>query len=245
MVDEAREHHVRAIVAVGTAGLRTASNRDEVVAAIEDATGVTVDTISGEEESRLAYLAVRADLASSDGALVVFDTGGGSTQFTFGHGAEVEDRFSVDVGAVRYTERFGLASAVSTDALQAALDTIASDLDRLEGRPAPDALVAMGGAVTNITAVKLGLDPYDPDAVHGAILERADVDRQIEQYRSRDADARRTIVGLQPKRADVILAGACIVRTVMEKLGQDRVTVSDRGLRHGLLIERFGSSTHP
>ena len=96
------------------------------------------------------------------------------------------------------------------------------------GRPAPDALVGMGGAITNITAVKLGLDPYDPDAVHGAILERADIDRQIELYRSRDADARRTIVGLQPKRADVILAGACIVRTVMEKLGQDTVTVSAR-----------------
>jgi exopolyphosphatase / guanosine-5'-triphosphate,3'-diphosphate pyrophosphatase len=96
---------------------------------------------------------------------------------------------------------------VSTDALQAALDAIASDLDRLDGRPAPDALVAMGGAVTNITAVKLGLDPYDPDAVHGAILERADIDRQIEQYRSRDTEARRTIVGLQPNRADVILAG--------------------------------------
>ena len=242
MVEEASEHHARAIVAVGTAWLRTASNRDDVVAAIEAATGVTVNAVSGEEESRLAYIAVRADLRLTDGALVVFDTGGGSSQFTFGQGAEVEERFSVDVGAVRYTERFGLDSAVSTDALQEALDAIASDLHRLDGRPAPDALVAMGGAVTNITAVKLGLDPYDPDAVHGAILERADIDRQIEQYRSRDADARRTIVGLQPKRADVILAGACIVRTVMDKLGQDRVTVSDRGLRHGLLIERFGSS---
>ena len=127
------KHHAQAIVAVGTAGLRTASNRDEVVAAIEAATGVTVDTISGEEESRLAYLAVRADLRSGDGALVVFDTGGGSTQFTFGHGAEVDERFSVDVGAVRYTERFGLDAAVSTEALQAALDAIASDL-RSPGR---------------------------------------------------------------------------------------------------------------
>jgi exopolyphosphatase/guanosine-5'-triphosphate,3'-diphosphate pyrophosphatase len=245
MVDEASLHDARAIVAVGTAWLRTAKNRDDVVAAIESATGVTINTLSGEEESRLAYLAVRADLSLPDGALVVFDTGGGSTQFTFGHGAEVEDRFSVDVGAVRYTERFGLASAVSTDALQEALDAIASDLHSLDGRRAPDLLVGMGGAITNITAVKLGLDPYDPDAVHGAILERVDIERQIEQYRSRDADARRTIVGLQPKRADVILAGACIVRTVMEKLGQDRLTVSDRGLRHGLLIERFGSSARP
>ncbi len=242
MVEEAWHHHAQAIVAVGTAGMRSAGNRDEVVAAIEAATGITVDVISGEEESRLAYLAVRADLGSDEGALVVFDTGGGSTQFTFGDGAEVGDRFSVEVGAVRYTERFGLDAAVSTETLHAAMDAIASDLHRLEGRPAPDAIVGMGGAMTNITAVKLGLERYDPDAVQGAILDRADIDRQIEMYRTRDLDARRTIVGLQPKRADVILAGACIVRTVMEMLGQHTVTVSDRGLRHGLLGERFGAS---
>ena len=118
MVEEAWQHHAQAIVAVGTAGLRAAGNRDEVVAAIEAATGVTVATISGEEESRLAYLAVRAHFPSADGALVVFDTGGGSSQFTFGRGTEVEDRFSVDVGAVRYTERFGLDGAVSTETLR-------------------------------------------------------------------------------------------------------------------------------
>ncbi len=240
MVEEARQHHAQAIVAVGTAGLRAAGNRDDVVATIEAATGVTVDIISGEEESRLAYLAVRADLEAGDGALVVFDTGGGSTQFTFGHGAEVDDRFSVEVGAVRYTERFGLDTAVSNETLRAAIEAITSDLTRLEGMPAPAALVGMGGAMTNITAVKLGLAPYDPDAVHGATLERADIDRQIEMYRTRDLEARRTIVGLQPKRADVILAGACIVRTVMALLEQHTVTVSDRGLRHGLLRERFG-----
>ena len=131
MVEEAWQHHAQAIVAVGTAGLRAAGNRDDVVAAIEAATGITVDIISGEEESRLAYLAVRADLGSGDGALVVFDTGGGSTQFTFGHGAEVDDRFSVEVGAVRYTERFGLDTAVSTETLQRR-----HGRDRLRSHPA-------------------------------------------------------------------------------------------------------------
>jgi exopolyphosphatase/guanosine-5'-triphosphate,3'-diphosphate pyrophosphatase len=97
----------------------------------------------------------------------------------------------------------------------------------------------MGGAVTNIAAVKHGLATYDPAVVQGTVLDRAEIDRQIELYRSRDADARRTIVGLQPKRAEVILAGACIVRTVMEKLGKDTLTVSDRGLRHGVLAECF------
>jgi len=241
MVDEARGHHVRAIAAVGTAGVRSARNRDAFVAAAEAATGVRVDPISGDEESRIAYLAVRADLHLPEAAmLVAFDTGGGSSQFTFGRGADVVESFSVDVGALRYTERFGLAGAVSSETLSAALDAISSDLHRLEGRSSPDILVGMGGAITNMTAVKLGLDPYDPDAVQGATLERSDVDAQIQRYRTLDAAARRSITGLQPNRAEVILAGACIVRTVMDELRQERLTVSDRGLRHGVLLARFG-----
>jgi len=152
----------------------------------------------------------------------------------------VDERFSVDVGAVRYTERFGLDRAVSAEVLREAMTAISADLSRLDGRPVPDALVAMGGAVTNITAVMHSLATYDPTVVQGSVLDRAEIDRQIELYRSLDADARRAIVGLQPKRAEVILAGACIVRTVMEKLGKQRFTVSDRGLRHGVLAERFG-----
>ena len=85
---------------------------------------------------------------------------------------------------------------------------------------------------------------YDPDVVQGTVLDRGQIDRQLELYRARDADARRSIIGLQPKRADVILAGVCIVRTVMDKLGSDSLTVSDRGLRHGVLAERFGTASY-
>lgn len=240
MVEEARGAGVRAITAVGTAGLRIAGNRDDVLAAIREGAGVTVEVIPGEEESRLAYLAVKAGLDLAEGSLVVFDTGGGSSQFTFGTGERVDERFSLDVGAVRYTERFGLAEQVSPEVLAEVLEAISADLSRLDGRPVPDALVGMGGAVTNIAAVNHGLAVYDPDVVQGSVLDRVEVDRQIELYRSRDADGRRAIVGLQPKRAEVILAGACIVRTVMDKLGQQTLTVSDRGLRHGVLLERFG-----
>jgi exopolyphosphatase/guanosine-5'-triphosphate,3'-diphosphate pyrophosphatase len=241
MVNEAKRHGVRAMAAVGTAGLRIASNGSDVVAAIQARTGVHVEVISGEEEGRLAYVAARAGLGLSKGSLVVFDTGGGSSQFTFGHDATVDERFSVDVGAVRYTERYRLDRAVSPDLLREAMAAIAADLARIDGRAVPDALVAMGGAVTNITAVMHRLASYDPAVVQGSVIDRAEIDRQIELYRSRDADARRTIVGLQPKRAEVILAGACIVRTVMDKLGKKSFTVSDRGLRHGVLAERFGA----
>jgi exopolyphosphatase/guanosine-5'-triphosphate,3'-diphosphate pyrophosphatase len=78
--------------------------------------------------------------------------------------------------------------------------------------------------------------------VQGTVLDRAEIDRQIELYRTKDAEGRRQIVGLQANRAAVILAGACIVRCILTKLGSDTLTVSDRGLRHGLLVERFAHS---
>jgi len=243
MAAEAGSDGALAIAAVGTAAFRSARNRDAVVAAIADRTGIRVEVIQGNEESRLAYLAVKTGVGLGAGALAVFDTGGGSTQLTFGHGDRVDERFSIDVGAVRYTERFGLARAVNDATLEAALAAISADLTRLDGRPPVDALVAMGGSITNIAAVSHGLATYDPDVVQGTVLDLEEIDRQVELYRTSDLEARRQIVGLQPTRADVILAGACIVRTVMDKLGRDSLTVSDRALRHGLLDERFGDDT--
>jgi len=243
MAAEAGSDGALAIAAVGTAAFRSARNRDAVVAAIADRTGIRVEVIQGNEESRLAYLAVKTGVGLGAGALAVFDTGGGSTQLTFGHGDRVDERFSIDVGAVRYTERFGLARAVNDATLEAALAAISADLTRLDGRPPVDALVAMGGSITNIAAVSHGLATYDPDVVQGTVLDLEEIDRQVELYRTSDLEARRQIVGLQPTRADVILAGACIVRTVMDKLGRDSLTVSDRALRHGLLDEQFGDDT--
>ncbi|HVM57647.1 MAG TPA: hypothetical protein VMT74_09300 [Gaiellaceae bacterium] len=240
MVEEARRDGVLAIAAVGTAGLRMASNSAELVDAVRDRCGITVEVISGDEEGRLAYLAATSVLGLPHGSLVAFDSGGGSSQFTFGHGRTVDERFSVDVGAVRFTERYGLDEAVSEEALGEALAAIAADLTRLDGRPVPDAVVGMGGTVTNLAAVMHGLAVYDADVVQGTVIDRAEIDRQIELYRTRSAEERRAVVGLQPQRADIILAGACIVRTVVSKLGSQSFTVSDRGVRHGVLVDRFG-----
>ena len=241
MVAEAKRAGALAVAAVGTAGLRMAPNASDFVEAVRARTGVEVEVVSGEEEARLAYLAATSSLPTARGSLTVFDTGGGSSQFTFGRDRHVQEQFSVPVGAVRYTERYGLAQAVGEDSLKEALDAIDRDLAALEGRAEPDALIGMGGALTNMAAVKHKLATYDPDVVQGTLLDRAEVDRQLDLYRTYGADERGRIVGLQAGRADVILAGACIVRTVLTKLGVDSLTVSDRGLRHGLLADRFGS----
>jgi exopolyphosphatase / guanosine-5'-triphosphate,3'-diphosphate pyrophosphatase len=240
MATEARGNHASALVAVGTMGMRNAGNSDDFIARVRERTGVTIEVIPGEEEARLAYLAAVAGLGLTGGRRVVFDTGGGSTQFTIGDGRTVEEQFSVNVGAVRLTSEFGLDGPITRERLDEALSAVAGEFSRLDGAAPPEALVGMGGAITNMTAVMLGLATYDPEAVQGCALSRAAVDRQIELYRAYDVERRREIVGLQPRRADVILAGACVVRTVMDKLGMDALTASDRGLRHGVLLERFG-----
>jgi exopolyphosphatase / guanosine-5'-triphosphate,3'-diphosphate pyrophosphatase len=240
MLAEARENGVLAVACVGTAALRIASNTLSVVESIRERLGVSVQVVTGEEESRLAYLAVSSGVGVADGRVVVFDTGGGSSQFTFGRGGEVEERFSVNVGAVSYTERFGLDQVVDDVTIEEARRALSEDLGSLDGRTSPDALVGMGGAMTNITAVSLALGRYDPDVVQGAIVTAEEVERQIALYRSKGQEERRSIVGLQDNRAPVILAGALIVSTVLQKLGKESLVVSDRGLRHGLIRERFG-----
>lgn len=240
LVQDARRAGPVEIVAVGTAGLRQASNRDVFLDAVLGRCGVQVEVISGADEARLAYRAAVSTLPLVGDHLLVYDSGGGSSQFTFGSGNAIEDQFSLDVGAVRFTERFGLAGVVSRETVDAAIAAISAELARIEGRARPDMVIGIGGTATNLAAVSHALASYDPDVVHGTTVDTVEVERQIELYRQRSTEERRSVPGLQPARAPVILAGACIMRAILSRTGQDRVTVSDRGLRHGVLAERFG-----
>jgi len=233
----AREHGADEIVCVGTMALRNAKNTCEFVQLVKDTSGVTLTVIPGEEEARLSYLAVLSGLALQDGKLAIFDTGGGSTEFVFGEGSAVSKRFSVDLGAIYITEKFFGAGQASQEDVANAL----AEIDRMLAEKAvagPVAqLVGMGGNVTSMGAVKHKMAQYDPDVIQGSTLTLADIEEQISAYSSRTIDQRREIVGLQPKRADVILAGACIVKVIMSRLGVDKLTISDRGLRHGLAFD--------
>ena len=243
MVEEAKHEEVRAIVAVGTAALRKATNASDVVRAIEERARIAVEVITGDQEADLAYKGARSTFRAQHGSFVVFETGGGSSQFTFVTANAMVDRFSINVGAAKYTEQFKLDRSVSSDAwLAEAMTAISADLAKLDNRSPPDVLIGLGGAVTNLAAVYHALATYDPRVIEGTVLDRTIVDKQIELYRTRNADDRRSIIGLQKSRAEVILAGACIVRCVMAKLGMSRLVVSDKGLRHGVLEERFGYS---
>ena len=128
MAGEAERDGVEAIAAVGTAWMRIASNSAELVEAVRKGSGVEIEVIPGEEEARLAYLAATSGLGVTSGSLVVFDTGGGSSQFTFGAPGRIDEQFSVNVGAARFTEQFGLDRAVSAEVVAEARRAIAADL---------------------------------------------------------------------------------------------------------------------
>lgn len=237
---KAKELGADQIVSVGTMALRKAGNSAEFVEKVKKACGVEVQIIPGEEEARLSYLAILSGLPlEKDADLVVFDTGGGSTEFIYGKGTEMVKRFSVNLGAVRITENYLKADPVSCDDVKAAIAQIDREFAEagVEGRPAK--LVGMGGTVTSMGAVKHKMVKYDPAVIQGSTLTRADIEEQIAEYSKRTVEERKELPGLQPKRADVILAGACILKVITDRLGADGLTISDRGLRHGLAFDLF------
>lgn len=236
---EAKANGADQIVSVGTMALRSAANSADFVARVKELCGVEVQVIPGEEEARLSYLAILSGMPVPDGDLIIFDTGGGSTEFIFGKGTELVKRFSVDLGAIRITEKFFGEDPVAEGSVEAAVAEIDKEFAAagVEGKPVK--LVGMGGTVTSMGAVKHKMVKYDPNVIQGSTLSRADIDEQIAEYSKRTIEQRRELPGLQPKRADVILAGACILKDITARLGVDELTISDRGLRHGLAFDLF------
>ena len=224
---------------VGTMALRTAKNADAFVKRVKELTGLDLRVIPGEEEARLSYLAVLSGLPLDGGDLVTFDTGGGSTEFVYGRGAEMLRKFSVPLGAVRITEEFFVDDPVRPGSVDAAMEEIRKSLTGGGVLGSPEVIVGMGGTVTSLASVKFKMETYDPDVVQGSVLTLTELKEMAAMFASMTLEERKGVTGLQPKRADVILAGTCIVCAILELLGASSFTVSDRGLRHGLAYELF------
>jgi len=235
---EAIENGAEKIVSVGTMALRTAKNSADFVARVKELCGVEVQIIPGEEEARLSYLAVLSGLPLEEGGeLVIFDTGGGSTEFIFGEGTTLKNRFSVNLGALIITENFFADDPVKEGSVDAAVAYIDEEFAKAGVVGKPIQVVGMGGTVTSMGAVKHKMVKYNPDIIQGSTLTKEDVQEQVETYAARTVEQRRELPGLQPKRAGTILAGACILKDILARLDAPQLTISDRGLRHGLAFD--------
>lgn len=241
-VDLCERLGVREIFAVGTSALRDAANGSSVTQKWRDELGLDVRVISGEEEAAYSFAAVQNGLSLSGRELLVIDVGGGSTELIRGNDRGVSRCASIDLGSVRLTERFLRSDPVHSAELDEMNAAISAELAALRARwpqlGDPSSWVGIAGTFTTLAAVEKELSRYSHDAVHGSTLTVGEVRRQVRLFQSRTLEERKTIVGLAPGRADVILAGACLIERIMSLLGASEVIVSDQGVRYGLLYER-------
>ena len=228
---DARALGARGMVATATSAARDATNGKVFLDGAKTRAGLTVEIISGEEEARLSFASAFSDFGGK-GPLVVLDIGGGSTEFIYGTlKGEVSFRHSFDVGSVRLTERYVKTDPPSHAELESIDAMLTKTFCALPAPPAGFQMVGVAGTVTTICAVARRVEPYDPTLIHGASLRLDEVNAAVTRLASLPTSLRKTVPGLQPKRADVIVAGGFILRAAMRALSVNETVVSDRGLR--------------
>ena len=239
--DHCQNLGVEEIFAVGTSALRDAWNSAEVRSRLGQRLGCEIRVISGAEEAAYSFLAVQRGL-SLIGELLVIDIGGGSTEFIRGNSEGISQAVSVNVGSVRLTERFLNSDPVKAEEVTALIDAVNRELAPLREQfsRADQALTLVGiaGTFTTLAAVEKQLERYSHSQVHGCCLSLAEVRRQIRLFQAKSIAERKQIAGLEAKRADVILAGACLTERIMNFFHAESIIVSDQGVRYGLLHER-------
>ena len=233
------ENNVSEIAAAGTMALRTASNSDEFTGQAERETGIKIEIITGEEEARLSYIALKEGIGIT-GESLAFDIGGGSTEFIYADSSGIKKRFSVNIGVIKFTENYLKSDPVTEKEILRAENSINNEISSLNLNRNFKILTGMGGTVTNIASVKHKMLNYDPDIIQGSIITMEDLLNQIKDFSSKTIEERKKIPGLEPKRADVIITGALIIKYILLNFGRDSFIVSDFGIRHGLMYDKFG-----
>lgn len=231
------------ILIVATSAVRDALNRDVFLERVRRAVGHAVRVVPGEAEAGLALLGALHGLPRLSGSFLLFDIGGGSTEFIAARGRRLAAAVSLPLGVVPLTERYMTPGPV--DRLRYAemegeiRSRLATGLAGLSRQLRPDHLVGTAGTVTTLAALDQELPAYDPERVQGYVLERPRIERLLARLGALSVSARAELPCLPPGRADLIIAGTAICLAAMDHFGIRSVTVSEFGLREGILVEHL------
>ncbi len=237
---QARRFDVKQVLIVGTSAVREATNGPAFLDRLKRVTGERVRVVTGEDEGRLTLLGVLYGLPVLSDALLLFDIGGGSTEFILARSREFVRARSLALGVVPLAERYGTAEPVDC-VRYAELDRevrgqLARELgDFLAGQP--DHLVGTAGTVTTLAALDQALPAYDSAKVHGYQLSRSRIEELLTTLGRLPAAARAALPCLEPGRADVIIPGIAICMATMDAFGFSSLIVSDYGLREGIIVD--------
>jgi exopolyphosphatase / guanosine-5'-triphosphate,3'-diphosphate pyrophosphatase len=234
----AEELGAERMLLVATSAVRDADNGEAFLGEIEWSYGFTTKLLSGDDEALLTLRGVTSDRELRGGTILV-DVGGGSTELTSAGPDGPGWHDSLDMGSVRLTERF-LHSDPPTDEELNACSKAARELleERVPEEVKTGARTAIGvaGTITSLAALDLELDEYNRDRVHGHVLSRDALQRQVERLAALTVEERRKLPAFDPERAPVIVGGAVIVREVVALLGVDALEVSERDILDGAAL---------
>jgi len=224
-------------LAVATSAVRDAENGEAFLGEVEWSYGFQTRLLSGDEEAQLTFRGVSTGRDVAEDTLVI-DIGGGSTELVVGRPDGLRFHDSLDLGAVRLTERFLHSDPSADDELDACAAAVRGLLDeRVPQEVRPQTAIGVAGTITSIAALDLGLAEYDPDRVHGHRLSREGVVTQLERLASLPLAERREIPALDPDRAPVIVAGTVILREVLDHFDLDGLEASERDILDGAALE--------
>jgi len=230
---------VRYIAACGTSALRDASNRQEFIDYIREHLSINIKILTGQEEAESTYLgAVSEYLADSpSGEFAVLDIGGGSTELVVGTGSNVSSAVSLDIGSVRLTERILKNNPPDNIALENAVKLIQNHIQNISPLPSSTKLIGVAGTLTTLAALDLQLNTFDNTLINRCVLTRVAIERIFQELRHLTLDDMRSYPQIHPSRADILLAGILILLETLRTINLSQITVSDRGLRYGILLK--------
>jgi exopolyphosphatase/guanosine-5'-triphosphate,3'-diphosphate pyrophosphatase len=225
-------------LAIATSAIRDAENGEAFLGEIEWSYGFATRLLSGHEEALMTYRGVTSERQLEAGTVII-DIGGGSTEFIAGEPDGVRWHDSLDIGSVRLTERFlhgDPPTAAELDACVAAVQALLTERIPEEIRGATTTAIGVGGTITSIVALALGLEEYDSDRVHGSRLGAEDLSAQLDRLAAVPLAERRTLRPLDPDRAPVIVAGAVIAREALAFFGLGALEISERDILDGAAL---------
>ena len=239
-VEMIRELGAEEVDVIATSAVRDADNGAAFVAELRERFALSARVLDGEEEARLTYLGATSERPPREATLVV-DIGGGSTELVVGRGEEISFHASLQAGVVRHTERH-----VSGDPPAASeLEDLAADVRALIEKAVGSGVeahqgIAVAGTPTSLAAVEIGLEPYDPERVHGHVLALPSIQRMVSQLASLPLAERVEVRGLHPDRAPTIVAGVVILVEAMRAFGLEQITVSEHDILYGAALAAAG-----
>lgn len=236
----ARSHQVDEILAAATSATREAENGGDLLSAIEFATGIRPRIITGTEEARLIHLAAVYGVDTPKPAVVI-DIGGGSVEVTLGAGDQVRFARSFKLGVIRLSERFVTTDPLSRRDERRLVEHVEGLVDRYVDHITSvgfDRVIGTSGTILSLGTVAAALDTgVAPAEVRNLRVPAKAIRRVRKQVCGWTLEQRMTMPGLDPRRADLVVAGAVLLDTLLRRLGADEITLCDLALREGLVLD--------